>query len=148
LTLALVGIASMIVQVGLVGPVVKRIGERRALLVGLLCGATGMTIFGLATGGVAFCLGIPVMALWGFAGPSAQGLMTRRVQPSEQGQLQGANSSIMGIANFVGPAIFSSTFAYGVQAGRGFDLPGAPFLVAALLLVLSALIARRATRLG
>ena len=73
--------------------------------------------------------------------------MTRRVQPSEQGQLQGANGSIMGIANFLGPSIFSWTFAYGINAGRGFDLPGAPFLLAALLLLASALVARRATNL-
>src|SRR5262249_28511401 len=107
LTMALFGAASMIVQAGLVGPVVNRFGERRALLAGLLFAIAGMTMFALAGTGLVFCLGIPVMALSGFAAPATQGLMTRRVSASEQGQLQGANNSIVGIANLVGPAIFS-----------------------------------------
>src|SRR5216683_841611 len=54
LTMALFGISSMIVQAGLVGPVVKRFGERRALLIGLVCAAAGMTIFALAATGRLF----------------------------------------------------------------------------------------------
>ena len=146
LTMALFGLASMIVQAGLVGPVVAWVGERRALLVGLLFGTAGMAIFGLATNGIVFCIGIPVMSLWGFAGPATQGLMTRRVSPSEQGQLQGANNSIMGIANLIGPSIFSLTFAYAIHSGRGPDLAGAPFLLAALMLLASAAVAWHATR--
>jgi DHA1 family tetracycline resistance protein-like MFS transporter len=146
LTMALYGLASMIVQAGLVGPVVAWLGESRALLVGLLFGVAGMTIFGLATNGIAFCIGIPVIALEGFAGPATQGLMTRRVSPTEQGQLQGANNSIVGIANLVGPAIFALTFAYAIHTGRGVDLVGAPFLLAALMLLASAGVAWRAAR--
>src|SRR5262245_2064932 len=146
LTMALFGLASMIVQAGLVGPVVAWVGERRALLVGLLFGTAGMAVFGLATNGIVFCIGIPVMSLWGFAGPATQGLMTRRVSPSEQGQLQGANNSIMGIANLIGPSIFSLTFAYAIHSGRGPDLAGAPFLLAALMLLASAAVAWHATR--
>src|SRR5205814_8273989 len=78
-------------------------------------------------------LGVPVMALWGVVGPAIQDLMSRRVSPSEQGQLQGANSSSRSVAGLVGPAIFSASFAYLI--GR---LPGAPFLLAALLLVIAA----------
>jgi DHA1 family tetracycline resistance protein-like MFS transporter len=93
-------------------------------------------------------LGIPLLALWGIAGPSTNGLMTRRVSPSEQGQLQGANSSIQSIANLVGPFLFALTFSYFIGAGGALHLPGAPFLLAALLLALSAVIAWRATRPG
>jgi DHA1 family tetracycline resistance protein-like MFS transporter len=146
LTMALFGISSMIVQAGLVGPVVKRFGERRALLIGLVCAAAGMTIFALAATGRVFWIGILVMALGGFAGPATQSLMTRRVAPSEQGQLQGANSSIMGIANLVGPSLFTLTFAYAIGPGRAWNLAGAPFLLAALFLLASAVLAWRATR--
>ena len=144
LTLAAFGLASMIVQAGLVGPVVSRIGERRALLIGFLFNTAGMAIFALAPNGLTFCLGIPVISLSGFAQPASQGLMTRRVSPSEQGQLQGANAGIMGIANLVGPTIFSVAFAYAIDLGR--DRSGLPFWLAAVMLLGALVLAWRATR--
>src|SRR5262245_28063808 len=144
LSMALFGLCSMLVQAGLVGPVVKRLGERRALLLGLTMGTLGLTIFGLAPTDIVFWSGIPVMSLWGFTTPALQGLMTRRVAPSEQGQLQGANSSIVGIGNIVGPAIFASAFAYATEFGR--DLSGVPFLLSALMLVAAAALAWYVTR--
>jgi DHA1 family tetracycline resistance protein-like MFS transporter len=148
LTLAGVGICSMIVQAGLVRPIVARFGERRALLIGLLAGAAGFAIYGLADNGLLFCLGIPVMSFWGLATPAAQALMTRRVAPSEQGQLQGANSSLTGIAGLIGPGLFTLTFSAFIGPARGWHLPGAPFLLAALLLAASAALARRVTRVS
>jgi DHA1 family tetracycline resistance protein-like MFS transporter len=135
LTMAGVGLSSLVVQGGLVRPTVKKLGERRALMLGLFFGALGFIIYGLAPTGLVFWLGVPVMALWGLTGPAAQGLMSSRISPSEQGQFQGALSSIMGIAGMIGPAIFTQTFAYFIGAGLGWSLPGAPFLLAALLLV-------------
>src|SRR6185312_13902174 len=86
-TLAVVGLCSMVVQGGLVGPVVKRFGERTALLTGLAFGIAGFAIMGLAPSGLIFWLGIPLLALWGFANASAMGLMSRQVDASAQGQL-------------------------------------------------------------
>jgi DHA1 family tetracycline resistance protein-like MFS transporter len=146
LVLAIVGVCAVVVQAGLIGPVIRALGERTTLLVGLLCGAVGFAIFGLARTGVIFCVGIPVMALWGLAGPATLGLMSKHVGPSEQGQLQGANNSIDGIANMIGPGVFAFTFAYAIGAGRSLDAPGAPFLLAALLLVAAAALAWIATR--
>ena len=146
LTLALVGVCSLVVQLGLTGRFVARFGERGALLAGLVFGAAGFALYGAATTGTMFLIGVPLMALWGLAGPAAQGLMTRRVSPSEQGQLQGANASITGIANLVGPGLFALTFAYAIGTSSGWHPPGAPFLLAALLLALSALLAWRVTR--
>jgi DHA1 family tetracycline resistance protein-like MFS transporter len=135
LTLAAVGVCSAVVQGGLVGPVVKRIGQRRALWVGLSCGALGFAIYGLAPTGLWFNAGIPVMALWGLAGPSIQGLITSKVGPSEQGQLQGALSSMVGITGIIGPGIFAITFSTFISAWKGFNLPGAPFLLASVMLL-------------
>jgi MFS transporter, DHA1 family, tetracycline resistance protein len=146
LTLAAFGVCSMVVQAGLVGRAVKTLGERRALLIGLAFGTAGMLVFGFAPTGLIFWAGIPIMALWGFAGPAALGLMTRLVSPSQQGQLQGANASIVSIASLIGPSIFSLTFSHAISAGQGKDLAGAPFLLAALMLVGAAFIAWRATR--
>jgi DHA1 family tetracycline resistance protein-like MFS transporter len=146
LTFALVGVCMLVVQLGLIGRFVARFGERAALLTGLAFGAAGFALYGVATNAAVFLIGVPVMALWGMAGPAAQGLMTRRVSASEQGQLQGANASITGIANLVGPGLFALIFAYAIGSGRDWHLPGAPFLLAALLLAVSALLAWRVTR--
>ena len=96
-------------------------------------GAFGFAIYGVAPTGWMFCLGVPVMALWGLATPTAAGIMSRQVSPSEQGQLQGANASIQSIANLIGPGIFALLFAYAIGAGRDWNVPGAPYLLAAVL---------------
>jgi MFS transporter, DHA1 family, tetracycline resistance protein len=143
LTLAAVGICSMAVQGTTIGPIVRRFGERRALLLGLGCGAAGFLIFGAAPNGALFWVGIPVMALWGVAGAASQALMTQLVAPDQQGQLQGATSSVQSVSQLVGPFLFTLTFAYFIGAQAPVRLPGAPFLLASALLVLSLLIAAR-----
>jgi DHA1 family tetracycline resistance protein-like MFS transporter len=144
--LALVGVCAVVVQAGLVGWFVKQFGERRTLLIGLLFGALGFAVYGVAPNGLVFCIGVPLMALWGLASPTAGGLMSRHVSASEQGQLQGANASIQGIANLVAPMIFALLFAWAIGGGRDWHLPGAPFELAALLLVAAAALAWRVTR--
>jgi DHA1 family tetracycline resistance protein-like MFS transporter len=146
LSLALVGVCSVIVQAGLVGPIVKAVGERRAMMFGLAGGIAGFLAFGLAETALVFLLGIPLLALWGIANPAILGLMTRHVGPSEQGQLQGANSSIQGIANLVGPFMFTLTFAWSIGSGKNWHFPGSPFVLAAALLVAAAALAWHVTR--
>jgi DHA1 family tetracycline resistance protein-like MFS transporter len=145
LTLAMVGICAMAVQGAGIGPIVKRFGERRALLLGLASGALGFLIFGAAPSGPLFWLGIPVMALWGVAGAATQALTTRLVAPDQQGQLQGATSSVQSVSQLLGPFLFTLTFAYFIGAQAPLQLPGAPFLLAAALLSLALLIAARTT---
>jgi DHA1 family tetracycline resistance protein-like MFS transporter len=144
-TMAAVGLCAMVVQGGVIGPVVARLGERRALIIGLAFGIAGFAMFGLAPTGPLFWVGIPLLALWGIANPAALGIMSPLVGPKEQGQLQGANASLMGIANLIGPGLFTQTFAVSVAAGGSWHLPGAPFLLAALLVAGATLVAWRAT---
>jgi DHA1 family tetracycline resistance protein-like MFS transporter len=143
LTLAMVGICAMAVQGAAIGPMVRRFGERRALLLGLGSGAAGFLIFGAAPSGPLFWLGIPVMALWGVAGAATQSLTTRLVTPEQQGQLQGATSSVQSVSQLLGPFLFTLTFAYFIGAQAPVMLPGAPFLLASVLLLLALLIAAR-----
>ena len=143
LTLAMVGVCSMAVQGAAIGPIVGRFGERRALLLGLGCGAIGFLIFGGAPTGPLFWLGIPVMAMWGVAGAATQALMTQLVAPDQQGQLQGATTSVQSVSQLVGPFLFTLTFAYFIGAQAPLKLPGAPFLLASVLLVLALAIATR-----
>jgi DHA1 family tetracycline resistance protein-like MFS transporter len=143
LTLAMVGVCAMVVQGAAIGPIVRRCGERRALLLGLGCGAVGFLIFGVAPTGPLSWLGIPVMALWGVSGAAIQALMTQSVAPDQQGQLQGAITSVQSISQLVGPFLFTLTFAYFIGAQAPVELPGAPFLLASALLVLALVIAAR-----
>ncbi|MGA7807881.1 TCR/Tet family MFS transporter [Bradyrhizobium sp.] len=143
LTLALVGICSMVVQGTAIGPIVRRLGERNALVLGLGFGAVGFLIFGVAPTGSLFLIGVPVMALWGVSGAATQALMTRLVTPDQQGQLQGATSSVQSVSQLVGPFLFTLIFAYFIGAKAPLQLPGAPFLLASLLLVLALMVARR-----
>lgn len=141
LTLALVGICSMVVQGVAIGPIVKWLGERLALLMGLGFGVAGFLIFGIAPTGSWFWLGIPVMSIWGVAGAATQALMTRLVAPDQQGQLQGATGSVQSVSQLLGPFVFTLTFAYFIGAHAPIKLPGAPFLLASGLLALAFVIA-------
>src|SRR5206468_3404377 len=105
------GVVSMIVQGGLVGAAVKRLGESRALIAGLAFGAVAFTLYGLAPTGALFLLGIPIGGLFGLTYPALQGLMTRRVGADEQGRLQGAIASVTGIAGVIAPVLFTQVFA-------------------------------------
>jgi DHA1 family tetracycline resistance protein-like MFS transporter len=143
LTLAMVGICAMAVQGLAIGPIVRRLGERRALVLGLGCGAAGFLIFGMAPTGPLSWLGIPVMALWGVSGAALQALTTQMVKPEQQGQLQGATTSVQSASQLVGPFLFTLTFAYFIGAQAPVKLPGAPFLLASALLLLALMIAVR-----
>jgi DHA1 family tetracycline resistance protein-like MFS transporter len=143
LTLAMVGICAMVVQGAAIGPIVGRLGERRALMLGLVSGACGFLILGTAPTGELSWLGIPVLALWGVSGAALQALNTRLVKPEEQGQLQGATSSVQSISQLLGPFLFTLTFAHFISAQAPVKLPGAPFLLATALLLLALVIAFR-----
>lgn len=146
IALGLVGIASAIVQAGLTRRLVPKLGERRALAIGLGFGVAGFVVYGLAPNGWWMLAGIPVMAFWGLAGPAGQSLMTSHLEPHEQGRLQGGLSSLMGVAGLIGPGLFTQTFAAFIGPQRAWQLPGAPMLMAALLLAAAIAVAWRATR--
>jgi DHA1 family tetracycline resistance protein-like MFS transporter len=147
LSLAVVGICAAVVSGALVGPFVKRFGERRSLLSGLFFGVLGFAGFALASRGWMILAVIPFIALWGIAGPAMQSLMSRRVDPSSQGKLQGAINSLRAITGMAGPVLFTQVFAAAISPRAILHLPGAPYFVAALLLfaslTLAAYVARR-----
>lgn len=144
--MAAVGLAAVIVQGGLIGPGVRLVGERAALIGGFAAGMVGLSIQGLAPEGWIFCLGIPFTSLWGFANAAGNSLMSRRLGPSEQGRLQGANACLMGIAGLIGPGLFSQVYALALASPGSFPGPGAPFFLAVALILVAMLMALRATR--
>jgi len=144
--LALVGVCNVIVQAVLMRRLVARFGERRCLLAGLLFGSAGFVVQALAPTGLVFLLAVPLLALWGLAGPSSQALITRQVAEDQQGRLQGALTSAVSLTGVFGPATFASVFAASIAVGVSVELPGAAFLLAAALLLLAAGCAWRSTR--
>jgi len=144
--LALVGLCNAIVQAVLIGKIVPKLGERKTLLIGLAFGALGFATQGFATTGPLSLLAVPLLALWGLAGPSTQALMTRQVDPHEQGRLQGAIASLVSLAGIAAPAIFTQVFALFIRDQGGVQLPGASFLLAALLLLAGFALAWRVTK--
>ncbi|ALG75025.1 MFS transporter [Azospirillum thiophilum] len=140
LLLAMVGALDMAVQGLLVPHVVKRLGDRATLVLGLFAGAVGLGCMGLAPDGHWFALAILPNALWGLAMPTIQSLMTQRVSPSEQGQLQGASMSVASVAGILSPVFFGSVYSASVGTDPLFPHPGTPFVIAALVLLAGALI--------
>jgi DHA1 family tetracycline resistance protein-like MFS transporter len=146
LALAAVGISSALVQGALVGPLVRRFGERRVMIGGLLAGTAGFMFYAFAPTGLWFVAAIPVVGLWGLVGPASQGIMTRAVGASAQGELQGAMGSLAGIATVIGPTLFATVFAWSIRDGASWQFPGSAYALAGLLLIVAAIIAERATR--
>lgn len=145
-TLGLVGVCNGIVQALLVGRIVQRFGERRAIFAGLLFGALGFVWQGMAATGWISLAAIPLLALWGCAGPATQALVTRQVDPSEQGRLQGALAGLASLAGIIGPALYTQIFGWSIATDSTVHLPGAAFLLAALLLLIALFVTWQATR--
>jgi len=146
LTLAGVGACSTIVSAALISLAIRKLGELRTLFAGLLFGIVGFGLFALAPNTAIFLIGVPLISLWGLAGPSMQSLMSQRVGPSEQGQLQGALTSLFGMAGMIGPLAFTEVFAFAIAPSRTLQLPGAPYWLASALLLGSLVIAWVITR--
>ena len=143
--LAVVGVLSVVVNVLLVGRLVKALGERRALLLGLACGALGFLIYGLAGEGWMFLAGLPISALWAIAAPATQALITRQVGADVQGRIQGAMSSLVSLAGIFAPAVFAGSFGFFIGPHAPVRMPGIAFLIAALMLAIAAFVAWRFT---
>ncbi|HZY98143.1 MAG TPA: TCR/Tet family MFS transporter [Candidatus Baltobacteraceae bacterium] len=143
LTLALVGVVSAMTAATLVGPVVKRFGERRTLIIGLSTFCVGMALIGIPSV-PAFIAGIVVLCLSIYNSP-LQSLMSKRVGPSEQGELQGAMGSLRGISMMIGPMLFAWSFAQVSGPWRSFAQLGWPFYLAAAMLAVAIYVTWRVT---
>ena len=146
ISLALVGVCAVIVSGGLVGPYVKKFGERFSLVSGLFYGFLGFAGFGLAWRGWGALAAVPFIALWGVAGPAMQSLMSQRVDATSQGKLQGAINSLRALTGMAGPLLFTQVFSAAISPGAKVYLPGAAYYLAALILVGALVVAAGVTR--
>ena len=143
--LAIAGGLDAVVQGALVGPATKRFGDRAVMVFGLFGGAAGLAAMELAPTTLWFALALVPNALWGFAMPTLQSVMTQRVSESEQGQLQGATMSVASIAGIASPLFFGWVYS---ATTSGETMSGLSFLIAGGILALAGIIgwavARRA----
>jgi DHA1 family tetracycline resistance protein-like MFS transporter len=142
-SLAFVGFMVALVQGGLIRVINPKLGPKRSVYFGLALYALGFVLFAFASKGwmmfaflVPYCLG-------GIAGPALQGIMSGQVPANEQGELQGALTSLMSLTSIIGPLLMTNLFSYFTQEGTPVYFPGAPFLMGAVLTVISVFLAMR-----
>ena len=140
LSLTMVGVMVAIVQGILIRKVIPILGQQRAVFIGLVLYGIGQLLFGFATQGWMMFVFTIVYCLGGISGPALQGIISAHIPPNEQGELQGALTSLMSASAIIGPLMMTNLFAYFTKPGHPY-LPGIPFLLGALLLVFSAIIA-------
>jgi DHA1 family tetracycline resistance protein-like MFS transporter len=145
-SLGFVGLLVAVVQGGLIRVVIPKIGQERSIWIGLLLYSFGLILFAFASEGwmmfaflVPYCLG-------GIAGPALQGYMSGNVPANEQGELQGGLTSLMSLSTIFGPLIMTWSFAYFTKPGAPFQFAGAPFVIGAICMLLSTLLAVRSFR--
>ncbi len=135
LSLGVFGIGIAIVQGLLIRPILRLVGDRNAVILGLSIDVLAFVALAFVTNGwVALAL-TPLTALGSIAGPALQGIMSRTASDSQQGELQGTVTSINAVATIVAPLLVTQTFWYFTAANTPFYLPGAPFLLSAALTI-------------
>ena len=141
ISLAVVGLLVGGVQGGLNRVINPRLGNEKSIYLGLLLYTLGLVLFAFATEGwmmfaflVPYCLG-------GIAGPALQSILAGHVPPNEQGELQGTLTSLMSLTTIIGPPIMNNIFKYFTTKNAPVHFPGAFFLLAAIFMLVSVLIA-------
>ena len=147
-SLAFVGLMIAGVQGGLIRLILPKLGNERSIWIGLLLYAAGLALFAFANKGwmmfaflVPYCLG-------GIAGPAIQGYISTSVPANEQGELQGGLTSLMSVSSIFGPLLMTESFYYFTKPNPFFQFPGAPYIIGAILMLLSAILAVRSFRRG
>lgn len=146
ISLSIVGIMVAIVQGGLIRVIVPRIGEKRAIVLGFGLYFLGMLLFALASSTWMMLSFIAVYTLGGIAGPALQGIMASRVPSNEQGELNGGMTSVMAITSIFGPLMMNGLFSYFTGDNAPIELPGAPMLLGAALILVATLACIRPLR--
>jgi len=147
LALALVGIMYAIVSAGLTGVIVKKLGERKTLILGLSIAAITFLSYGLASAGWMLYFIIMMGSLAGIAMPALQAIISQNTPATEQGAVQGALASIQSLAAIIGPLMATGLFGYFTSRAAPVKLPGAAFLASSALVVIGAVLAIRTLRL-
>lgn len=143
ISLAVVGVLTGLVQGGLTRVLNPKIGNEKSIYLGLSLYALGLVLFAFATEGWMMFVFLVPYCLGGICGPSLQSLIAGHVDSSQQGELQGALTSLMSLTTILGPLIMNSTFAYFTTPRAPFHFPGIHFLIGAVCMLGGLWIVRR-----
>lgn len=135
-SLGFVGVLSALVQGVLIRWLIPKIGENASVYLGMIFYAIGLVLFSLAGDGWMVYPYMVVYCLGGIAGPALQGIMSNQVPSNEQGELQGALTSTMSATSIIGPPIMTGLFAYFTGQDAPIELPGAPMMLGAILVLI------------
>jgi DHA1 family tetracycline resistance protein-like MFS transporter len=141
LSMAFVGLTFAIVQAGLIGAIVARLGERRTVHIGLTLYVLGFMGLAFATRGWMVYACIIPFAFGTIANPSIKSIMSRAVPANMQGALQGALSSMMSLTAIVAPVMMTQLFSYFTGAAAPVYFPGVPFFTAGILTAVALVVA-------
>jgi MFS transporter, DHA1 family, tetracycline resistance protein len=146
LSLGFVGVLSAIVQGGLIRVVIPKIGQVNSVYLGLVFYFFGLVLFAIAGQGWMMYPFLVVYSLGGFSGPAMQGIMSSQVPDNEQGELQGAMTSMMSATSVIGPPLMTGLFAFFTGSSAPIYFPGAAMMLGALLTMLSLVLSWLALR--
>ncbi len=141
ISLGAVGVMVAIVQGGLIRFINPRLGNEKSVFTGLGLYAVGMLLFALATQSWMMFVFLIPYCLGGITMPAIQSIMAGHVPPNQQGELQGAITSLMSAAAIIGPLLMNNLFYYFTHSNAPVHLPGAPFFLGSVLMTVSALVA-------
>ncbi len=142
-SLGVVGILVAIVQGGLIRVINPWLGQKKSVYFGLLLYALGFFLFAFASQSWMMFVFLIPYCLGGIAGPALQGIISGQVPSNEQGELQGALTSLVSLTSIIGPPLMTNLFAYFTGKSAPVYFPGMPFFAGAILTVISALLAMR-----
>jgi DHA1 family tetracycline resistance protein-like MFS transporter len=143
LSLALFGIMLAIVQGGLIRPILRIFGERGTVIYGHIFDVMAFTALAFVTSGTLALILTPLASIAGVITPALQGIMSKAVGDDQQGELQGALTSASAVAMILSYSVMSATFAFFTRDGTPVYMPGAPFLLSAVLMVLALIVFMR-----
>ncbi len=141
-SLTVVGVLIALVQGGLIRVITPMLGQKNSVYVGMLLYTLGLVLFAFASSGWMMFIFLLPYCLGGICGPALQGIMSSTVLPSEQGELQGALTSIMSLTSIFGPLVMNNVFYWFSNRSRpSMYFPGAHFILGAICMLLSILFA-------
>ncbi|WP_373488440.1 MFS transporter [Blastomonas sp.] len=145
-SLGIVGASLVVFQSQVIGPAVARFGERKVALIGLVGGIVGFAMFTAPLSTIAALLVCAMVGVQGMVMPSLNAMMSRRVEGDAQGELQGLVGSLTALAALAAPLLYNNLLATFIAADRPTPFPGAPFILALLIALVTVVIIWRLPR--
>jgi DHA1 family tetracycline resistance protein-like MFS transporter len=142
LSLSVVGVSVALVQALLIRFAIKKFGQKKTVLLGLIFNFLGLILFAMAVREWMIYAFLVVYVMGGLAGPTLQGIMSSNVPANEQGELMGTLTSLQSLGNIIGPLLMTSVFTFFITNDTVY-FPGAAFALASILSLCSGLLIYR-----